>query len=83
MVLSIFAGASGNADAGGIGAAVWILFLVGVLLMLSVQVRRLHDSGRTGFWWFITLVPFFGGIVLFVFDCLAGTPGPNKYDNFS
>jgi uncharacterized membrane protein YhaH (DUF805 family) len=47
-----------------------------------VQVRRLHDSDRSGFWWFIAMVPFVGGIVLLVFDCMAGTPAPNKYDNF-
>jgi serine/threonine-protein kinase len=81
IILSVAAAAS-NADATGVGAAVWALWLVGALLALSVQVRRLHDSGRSGFWWFIALVPFVGGIVLLVFDCMAGTPGPNKYDNF-
>jgi serine/threonine-protein kinase len=81
MILSVAAAAS-NADPTGIGAAVWALWLVGALLVLSVQVRRLHDSDRSGFWWFIAMVPFVGGIVLLVFDCMAGTPGPNKYDNF-
>jgi uncharacterized membrane protein YhaH (DUF805 family) len=82
-ILAGVAGATDNSDATGIGAAFWVLWLVGVLLALSVQVRRLHDSGRSGFWWFIAMVPFFGGIVLLVFDCTPGTPGPNKYDNFA
>jgi uncharacterized membrane protein YhaH (DUF805 family) len=49
------------------------------LLTLSVQVRRLHDIDRSGFWWFIALIPIVGSIVLLVFDCLPGTPGPNRF----
>lgn len=47
---------------------------------IGLQVRRLHDTGRTGWWWWIGIIPIVGGIVLLVFDCLPGTPGPNKYD---
>lgn len=49
------------------------------LVTLSLQVRRLHDTDRSGFWWFIGLIPIVGWIVLIVFDCLPGTPGPNKF----
>jgi len=49
------------------------------LLTLAVQVRRLHDTDRTGFWCFIGLIPIVGSIVLLVFNCLPGTPGPNKF----
>lgn len=57
--------------------------LVGLIMFLaslSVAVRRLHDSGKSGFWLFIGLVPVVGGITLLVFDCLPGTPGPNQYN---
>ena len=37
---------------------------------LAIQVRRLHDIGLSGWWWFIGLVPFLGSIVLFVFFLL-------------
>jgi len=46
---------------------------------ISVAVRRLHDTNRTGWWWWIGWVPFFGWIVLLVFYLLRGTPGPNRY----
>jgi len=49
------------------------------LVSLALQVRRLHDINRSGFWWFIALVPIVGSIILLVFDCLPGTPGPNNY----
>jgi uncharacterized membrane protein YhaH (DUF805 family) len=49
------------------------------VLTLALQVRRLHDINRTGFWWFIAIIPVVGSIVLLVFDCLPGTPGPNRF----
>lgn len=45
---------------------------------LAVSVRRLHDIGRSGWWLLIGLIPL-GGLVLLVFDCIEGTPGPNEY----
>ncbi len=45
---------------------------------LAVSVRRLHDTGRSGWWMLLSLVPF-GGIVLIVFHCLDGEPGPNRF----
>jgi uncharacterized membrane protein YhaH (DUF805 family) len=49
-----------------------------ILVSLSLTVRRLHDSDRSGFWYLIAFVPF-GGIVLLVFTLLEGTPGQNRY----
>lgn len=49
------------------------------VLGLALQVRRLHDINRSGFWSFIGLIPIVGVIVLLVFDCQPGTPGPNRF----
>jgi uncharacterized membrane protein YhaH (DUF805 family) len=46
---------------------------------LAVGARRLHDTGRSGWWQLIALVPFAGIIVLVVFWALDGTRGPNAY----
>lgn len=46
---------------------------------LSVLVRRLHDTGRSGWWFFIILIPFVGAVVLLVFECLDSEPGVNQY----
>jgi len=51
-----------------------------LLVGLSLAVRRLHDTDRSGWWWWIGFVPFVGGIVLLVFYLLPGTPGPNRYN---
>ena len=46
---------------------------------LAVQFRRLHDTGRSGFWVLINLIPFIGFIVILVMTIQKGTPGENKY----
>lgn len=56
------------------------LYSLAVLIpSLAVTVRRLHDTGRSGWWWFIVLVPFVGWIVLLVFVVLDGNAGANAY----
>jgi uncharacterized membrane protein YhaH (DUF805 family) len=64
-----------------VGAQVFsVVAGLGLLLpSIAVGVRRLHDTGRSGWWWLIGLVPFVGGIVLLVFACLDGEPGPNRF----
>ena len=46
---------------------------------LAVLFRRLHDTGRSGWWWLIAFIPLFGWIVLIVFCCLDSQPGDNQY----
>lgn len=50
-----------------------------LLPSLSVAVRRLHDTDRSGWWILIGLVPLVGFIVYLVFMCLRGTAGPNRF----
>ena len=46
---------------------------------IAVTVRRLHDTDRSGWWWFIWLVPVVGWIVMLVFLVLDSQPGDNEY----
>lgn len=46
---------------------------------LAVTIRRLHDTGRTGWWVLIGLVPFFGQIILLIFMLLDSEPETNEY----
>jgi uncharacterized membrane protein YhaH (DUF805 family) len=69
----------------GAGAAVFVAVVIALCYLalllpyLAVMVRRLHDTSRSGWWWFISLIPFVGGIVLLVLLASVGTAGPNAY----
>ena len=60
-----------------------VLFFIAVLIpYIAVQVRRLHDTDRSGWWLLLGVVPivnYIGAIVLLVFYCLDGTRGPNRF----
>ena len=46
---------------------------------LAVLFRRLHDIGKSGWWWLLAFIPIIGWIVLIVFCCLDSQPGDNQY----
>lgn len=57
-----------------------ILFSLAVLLpSLAVGVRRLHDTGRSGWWILIALVPMIGTIIVLILFALPGKPEGDKY----
>ena len=59
-------------------AAVIGLFLL-LVPSLAVSVRRLHDTNSSGWWYLITLIPYVGGLILFVWFCIKGTTGDNRF----
>ena len=62
-----------------------VLGIIGLLLLLpglAVSVRRLHDTGKTGFWLIGAIIPivnFVVGIILLIFYLKDGDRGVNKY----
>jgi uncharacterized membrane protein YhaH (DUF805 family) len=53
---------------------------LGLLLpTIAVTVRRLHDTARSGLFILLGLIPLIGAIILIVWYCQPGTPGPNQY----
>ena len=63
----------------GYGPFASILIIALLLPSLGLVVRRLHDTGRSGWWYFIALVPCVGFIILLVFLIIDGEPHPNAY----
>lgn len=57
----------------------WIYGLLVLIPGLAVAVRRLHDTGRSGWWVLIALIPVIGVIILIVFLATEGEPGDNAY----
>ena len=56
-----------------------IYFLVIFIPSLAVTVRRLHDIGKSGWFYFISLIPLVGPIWLLVLLCTEGNADENKY----
>jgi uncharacterized membrane protein YhaH (DUF805 family) len=56
-----------------------LLFLATIIPNISIMIRRLHDTNKSGWWMWFTLLPVAGPIVLFVFACQKGDAGDNDY----
>jgi uncharacterized membrane protein YhaH (DUF805 family) len=52
-----------------------IVFIPG----LALTVRRLHDTGKSGSYIFLVLIPIIGIIILLLLLTEDGYPGMNKY----
>lgn len=52
--------------------------IANVVLMLAVMVRRLHDTGHSGLWYFIVLIPLVGWI-WFLILLLMSSNEENQY----
>lgn len=61
------------------GLVAGLIFVAHLLPYSAVTVRRLHDIDRSGWWFWIALVPIVGSIVLIVFLCTGSTPAANRF----
>jgi uncharacterized membrane protein YhaH (DUF805 family) len=67
---------------GLLGSPGYIGGLYSLFIMLpsiAVAVRRLHDTGRTGWWVLINFVPFIGFFIFLYFMVVEGEPSDNEY----
>lgn len=60
----------------------WIYLVAGIAHLipgLAVVVRRLHDVGKSGWFYFIVLIPIIGVLWLLVLLCTDGKKEDNKW----
>ncbi len=76
-----FVGAASDSSAiAMLGFAVYGIAALGLLVPgLAVAVRRLHDLNKSGWYYFIALIPIIGGIILLVWFCTDGNRFTNNY----
>jgi uncharacterized membrane protein YhaH (DUF805 family) len=79
VVLSFIESAIGLSSQNGYGILTGLYTLAIILPLIALAVRRLHDTGRSGWWILIGLVPLIGPIVLIVFYVTDSQPGSNEY----
>ena len=77
--LGIIDGVVGTMTATGVGILGTVFALALLIPSIAVTVRRLHDTGRTGWWILIGFIPLIGWIVLLVFMLLDSQPGTNNH----
>ena len=80
IILTIADGYTGTLDPiYGVGILSGI-YTIGVIIpSIAVMVRRLHDSGRSGWFGFLMLLPLIGWITVFVFLLIDSQPGENAW----
>jgi uncharacterized membrane protein YhaH (DUF805 family) len=69
----------GLAGEAGYGPFSMIYGLAVFLPGLALAIRRLHDTGRSGWWMLIGFIPIVGLIVLIIFFVQDSQPGSNQY----
>jgi uncharacterized membrane protein YhaH (DUF805 family) len=79
IVLSVVDALAGLRLESGQGILGTLYALAVLIPSIAVGVRRLHDTGRSGFWILIGLIPCIGAIVLIVFMIQDSQPGANEY----
>lgn len=57
----------------------WLISIALFLPGIAVAVRRLHDIGKSGWFYLLILIPLIGAIVLLVFYLQDSQPGENEY----
>ena len=61
------------------GALTLTYSILTTIPMLSVIVRRLHDTNRSGWWVFLTVIPLLGALCLLFLLAKKGFIGVNEY----
>ena len=61
------------------GFSIIIYFLIHLVPSIAVTVRRLHDTGKSGWLYLLTFIPYIGGLIIFIFTVIEGDKGDNKY----
>jgi uncharacterized membrane protein YhaH (DUF805 family) len=79
IVLGVLDNLMGMAFVPGSYGPLGLIYILAVLLpTVGVGVRRLHDTGRSGWWMLLGPIPLVS-IVLIVFLAIEGDRGPNAY----
>lgn len=80
IALGVIDGITGTySDDAGIGLLGGIYALAVLIPTIAVAMRRLHDTGRSGWWLLLALIPVVGSLVLLVFFVFDSEPGDNQY----
>lgn len=80
LYVIMFAGAAllGETIGGFWVIVIFLVILASIIPSISVTVRRLHDSDKSGWFYLLGLIPFVGFYILYLV-IIKGTDGPNRF----
>ncbi|MFT3679609.1 MAG: DUF805 domain-containing protein [Ferruginibacter sp.] len=79
-IIGIAGAVSDNQALGTLGLVVYVLLALATIVpALAVAVRRLHDLNKSGWYYFVALIPLVGSIILLVWFCTDGDRFVNNY----
>ncbi len=65
---------------GTVALLIFGLFCLAIIIpSIAVQVRRFHDQDKSGWFVLMNFIPYVGSLIVFVFMCLEGTKGENRF----
>jgi len=82
IVLAVVDAAIGFTDIEGLGPLRGLYTLAVLIPGIAVTVRRLHDTGKSGWYILLGLIPCVGGIILLVFMVEDSQHGENEYGSY-
>ncbi len=78
IVFGVVFGLIGIPEVGQIILGV-ISLIIFFLFALPLAVRRLHDTGKSGWFMLLMLIPVIGAIILLIFFCIDSQAETNEY----
>lgn len=61
------------------GAAGYFVYMVSIVIIVSVQIRRLHDRDMSGWFTLLYFIPLIGVLILLLISSFAGSRGDNRF----
>lgn len=74
--VDVFMGLMSEHGWGLLSSIFWLALL---LPSIAVGVRRLHDTGRSGWWLLLVFIPLVGALVVLFFTVQDSEPETNQY----
>lgn len=63
-----------------ITAGLLVVYILATFLpTVALTVRRLHDTGKSGWWYFISFIPYIGSFILLIMVCMEGEAKTNNW----
>jgi uncharacterized membrane protein YhaH (DUF805 family) len=60
-------------------AIICTYLLISIIPSIALTIRRLHDTGKSGWLYLIVIIPYLGWFTIMIFACMEGNRGSNKW----